>query len=67
MTEKNNEKKKGGRLWILALVNVLLWAVAIVTNVFVLQECPAARGMYVVLAGGSVIGIILFSTLLKKR
>jgi len=67
MTEHKAKDKKAGKLWILAMVNVLIWAVAIVAQVFVLQECPGVRGLYVVLSGGLVIGIILFSGLLKRK
>ena len=68
MTQGNENKEKNpGKPWILAFVNVFIWTVAIVALAFIVQDCPGVKGMYVILAGGTSIGIILLSMLLKYR
>ena len=61
--EKMNKQKKG--LYTLALVNTGIWAVALIALVIVLQRGGNLRGMYVVLAGGTVVGIQLIAAISK--
>jgi hypothetical protein len=49
----------------LGIVNCVLWALAIVALVFIIQDSPEAKGMFTLLAGGSTVATILFSSLLK--
>jgi len=68
VSEKTSEKNKRLKsLWILAMVNCGLWAVSLIALVFVIQHSPGAKGFYTILAGGTVVSIILFSALLKYR
>jgi flagellar basal body-associated protein FliL len=68
MTQETDDRdKRVSSLWILAMVNVFIWAVSIIAMVFVMQHSPAIKKLYPVLAGGTVVSIILFSALLKLR
>jgi hypothetical protein len=35
-----------------AIANAVLWALSIIALVFVVQRCPSARGLFVILAVG---------------
>jgi uncharacterized membrane protein YpjA len=52
-------------LFKLAIVNSGLWALAIIALVFVIQDSPGAKGLFTILAGGSVVATILFSSLFR--
>jgi len=49
----------------LAMVNIAIWAISIVSLVFVIQRAPSARGLCVVLAGGTGVSISLLTQLMK--
>ena len=66
MTEKTVEHNKRARgLWILAMVNVGIWAIAMIAMVFLIQKSPAAKGLYPILGGGIGVGIALISAIAK--
>jgi hypothetical protein len=54
-------------LYTLAMVNVGIWAIAIVGLLFVIQRAPSARGLFVILAGGVAVSVALLSALGKAR
>jgi hypothetical protein len=61
----DQEAKRSRRLYRLALVNSGIWALAIIALVFVIQSAPSAKGLYVILAGGTAISIALVSAIRK--
>ena len=63
----NNSNGRKSGLWVLAMVNVGIWAISIIALVFVIQRDPAAKGLFPILAGGSAVGITLLSAALKTR
>jgi hypothetical protein len=52
-------------LYILAIVNTAVWAISIIALAFVIQRAPSARGLFVILAGGTGVSISLVSALRK--
>ena len=52
--------------YILAMVNVGIWAISIVALVFVIQRFPGARRMFPILAGGTAVGVALLSVIQKR-
>jgi hypothetical protein len=54
-------------LYPLAVVNVIIWAIAIIGLVFVIQRAPSAKGLFVILAGGVAVSVVLLSALGKAR
>ncbi len=63
---KSREKRARG-LWVLANVNVVIWAIAIIAMVFVMQHSPGAKKMFPILAGGVAVGVSLISASAKLR
>ncbi|OYT11683.1 MAG: hypothetical protein B6I19_11025 [Bacteroidetes bacterium 4572_114] len=66
---KKDEKmsKQTKSLYILAMVNAGIWAIALIALVILLQGHGNLKGMYVVLAGGTAIAIQLISLIAKIR
>lgn len=54
-------------LYTLAMVNTAIWAISIVALVFVIQHAPSAKGLFVILAGGTGVSVSLLSMLRKAR
>ena len=54
-------------LYTLAMVNTAIWAISIIALVFVIQRAPSAKGLFVILAGGTGVSISLLSVLGKAR
>ena len=52
--------------YILAMVNVGIWAISIIALVFLIQRFPGARGMFPILAGGIAVGVTLISVTQKR-
>lgn len=59
--------KRVRNLWILAMVNVGIWAVSIIALVFVMQHFTGVKRLFPILAGRAVVAIDLLSALLKSR
>ena len=59
----SNEAKRMRSAYTLAFVNTAIWAIAMIALIFVIQRAPSAKGMFVILAGGSGTSIALLSTL----
>ena len=58
---------RGRGVYALALVNSAIWALAMIVLVFVIQRAPSARGLYVVLAGGTSVSVALVVAIRKSR
>ena len=68
MADENGKRDKSARgLWMLANVNVGIWAISIIALVFVMQHSPAAKKMFPILAGGVAVGVSLISASAKLR
>lgn len=65
--ETTNNKNIFRSLYILAFVNVLMWTLSIIALIFVIQRCPGAKWLFVILAGGTGIGISLLSMIYRKK
>ncbi len=53
---KNKLSKELKALYIIAMVNVGIWAIGLIALVFILQEGGSVKGMYVILASGTAVG-----------
>lgn len=62
-----NDTDRRRAMSILAMVNVAVWAIAMIALVFVIDDYPGARGMYPILAGGTAVGISLIATIGRSR
>ena len=67
MEDNNNNIKRMRSLWILAIVNSVIWAISLIALVFVIQHSPGAKNLYPILISGTAVSIILFSVLFKKQ
>ena len=63
--EKVKDRIRG--LYTLGMVNVGIWAIAIIALVFVIQRAPSAKGLFVIMAGGVAVSVALVSSLGKAR
>ncbi len=54
-------------LKILAMANSGIWAISIIALVFVIQDCPGAKGLFPILAAGTAMATAIFSVLPKLR
>jgi uncharacterized membrane protein YpjA len=64
MNKINQELKS---LYTIAMVNVGIWAIGLIALVFVLEKGGSAKGMYVILAGGTAVGIQIIALISKLR
>ena len=64
-TDKAGDRIRG--LYTLGMVNVGMWAIAIIALVFVIQRAPIAKGLFVILAGGVAVSVALLTALGKAR
>ena len=68
MTENRPAQDKSvSNLYTLAMVNVGIWAIAIIAMVFLMQDAPDARKLFPILGGGTVAGILLISAISKLK
>jgi len=67
MDNTETVKRRMRGLYVLAFVNSAIWAVAIVALVFVIQSAPSARGLFVILAGGTAVSVSLLSAIGRSR
>jgi hypothetical protein len=64
--EKNDELFKQKRAtYILAMVNVGIWAISLIAMVFLIRGSGNIKGLYPILAGGTAVGIVLISSISK--
>ncbi len=68
MAEQNNEQKKQARsLYQLAMANVVIWAIAMIAMVFLIQDAPVVKKIYPILGGGIAVGVALISKISKAK
>jgi uncharacterized membrane protein YpjA len=66
MSESTLNKQIKG-LYTAAMVNVGIWALAMIALVVLLQKGGNLKGMFVILAGGSAVGIQIIALVSKLR
>jgi len=54
-------------VYILAMVNVIIWALAIIAMVFLMQDAPMVKKLFPILGGGSAVGVSLLGTISKMK
>ena len=60
-------KRKNRRLYILAMVNVAIWAISLIAMVFLAKHAPIVKKLYPILAGGAGVGISIIATISKAE
>jgi uncharacterized membrane protein YpjA len=65
--DKNKLIKELRALYTIAMVNVGIWAIGLIALVFILQKGVSVKGMYVILAGGIVVGIQIIALISKLK
>ena len=56
----------GRASYVLALVNVGVWAISMIALILLMQRFPGARRMYPILGGGTAVGIALVAVIRKR-
>ena len=54
-------------LYTVAMVNMIIWAVALIALAILLHKGGNLKGMFVILAGGSAVGIQIIAAISKLR
>jgi len=54
-------------MYILSMVNIGIWAIGLIAMVYILENGESVKGMYVILAGGTAVGIQIISMVSKLR
>ena len=68
MTRNGDKPAKSNRgPYTLAMVNTGIWALAMITLVFVIQRAPSAKGLFVIMASGTSVSVALVTALGKAR
>lgn len=60
------EKQKRS-MYILAMVNVGIWAISIIGMVFLMKHSPNVKMLFPILGGGVAVGVALISTISKLK
>ena len=66
LDEMHDRQAPPWRLSIAAMANALLWVLSIVGLIFVMQRCPSAKGLFVVLVGGLAVAVGLIAIVQKR-
>ena len=66
MTESTLNKQIKG-LYTATMVNVGIWAISLIALVILLQKNGNLKGMYVILAGGTTVGIQMIALVSKLK
>ena len=53
--------------YVLAMVNVGIWAIAMIAMVFLMQDAPCAKGLFQILGGGVAVGILLIAKISRME
>ncbi len=64
-SSKGEDSKKS--VYTLAMVNVGIWAIAMVSLVFIMQDSPSVKRLFPILASGVAVGVALISVILKAK
>ena len=65
--EKNKLSKDLKAIYIVAMVNVGIWAIGIIALVFLLENGGNIKGMFVILASGVAVGIQIIAAISKLK
>jgi hypothetical protein len=65
--EANSRRTLSRTLSMAALANAVLWALSIIALIFVMQRCPSAKGLFVILAAGLATASALVAVAGKQR
>jgi hypothetical protein len=60
------EKQKRS-MYILAMINVGIWAISVIGMVFLIQDAPNVKMLFPILGGGISVGVVLISTISKLK
>lgn len=64
MVNDNQEFDKAKRSAnILAMVNVFIWALAIIAMIFMMQDAPMVKKIFPILGGGVAVGVTLIGVI----
>ena len=63
----NNRNSQVRALSIVVFVNAVLWILSIIALIFIIQNSPSAKGLFVILAAGLGNGLSIISIVRKKR
>jgi hypothetical protein len=68
MAEENSDHQKHIRsVKTLAMVNVGIWAIAIIAMIFLTQNSPVVKKLFPILAGGVAVGVALITAIAKAK
>jgi len=68
MEKANGNFNKAKRsTYILAMINVGIWAIAIIAMAFLIQDAPIIKRIFPILGGGTAVGIALISSIAKLK
>lgn len=51
----------------LTMANVVIWAIAMIAMVFLIQDAPVVKKIYPILGGGTAVGVALISKISKAK
>lgn len=63
----NTLEKQKRSMYILAMVNVGIWAISIIGMVFLMEHSPNVKMLFPILGGGIAVGVALISTISKLK
>ena len=64
MEKANDNFSKAKRsTYILSMINVGIWAIAIIAMLFLTQDAPIIKRIFPILGGGTAVGIALISSI----
>lgn len=63
----NTLEKQKRSMYILAMVNVGIWAISIIGMVFLMDHSPNVKMLFPILGGGIAVGVALISTISKLK
>lgn len=64
---KNQLSKDLKALYTVAMVNVGIWAIGLIALIIIMQKGGSVKGMYVILAGGTSVGIQIIALISKLK
>lgn len=65
--ENSNLSKAKRSTYILAMVNVGIWAIALIAMFFLIQDTPIIKRISPILVSGTAVGIALISSIAKLK
>jgi len=65
VNEKQEFEKARRSAHTLAMVNVVIWALAIIAMVFLMQDAPMVKKLFPILGGGVAVGVALIGAVAR--